>query len=133
VLFLDLDQFGDFNHRRGDVEGDGVLRAVAQTLGSELRVHDSFRKGGEEFVVLAPVPSPDAARALGERLRRAIEGLGIAHGAPGRPVVTASVGVAMSDEAGSVHEAMSLAAERAFWLKTHNNRNAVRAGDGPPH
>jgi diguanylate cyclase (GGDEF)-like protein len=129
VLFVDLDQFSDFNHRNGDTEGDQVLRAVAQTLASELRAQDSFRKGGEEFVVLAPVPSSPAAWALGERLRSAVEQLGIAHGGPGRPLVTVSVGVAMCDEVGSVSEAMVLAAERAFWLKTNDRRNAVLAED----
>lgn len=138
VLFLDVDQFHDYNHRHGDHAGDRALRAVARALASSLRASDMvasalapevFRKGGEEFVVIAPVGGCSDAVRLAERLRAVVEDLRIPHGAKGRPFVTVSVGVAVADDDTSVHDAVVVAAERAFWLKRHRRRNTVRATD----
>jgi len=130
VLFVDIDRFGDFNHRHGDAAGDEVLGVVAETLALTVRQHDFFRKGGEEFVTFLPGVSLEAAVAIGERLRAAVEQLAIPHGAPGQPVVTITVGVATTDATTSAEQARNLAADRAFWLKTHERRNAVLA-EGP--
>src|SRR5262249_881333 len=47
VLFVDIDCFGNYNHRYGDSTGDDVLRTVAQTLTSASRTASDlvFRKG----------------------------------------------------------------------------------------
>jgi diguanylate cyclase (GGDEF)-like protein len=131
VLFVDIDRFGDFNHRHGDAAGDEVLGFVAETLTLTVRQHDFFRKGGEEFVTFLPGVSLEDAVAIGERLRAAVEDLAIPHGAPGQPVVTITVGVATTDATTTAEQARNLAADRAFWLKTHERRNEVLA-EGPP-
>ncbi|MCA0332088.1 MAG: diguanylate cyclase [Actinobacteria bacterium] len=132
ALFLDVDRFGDFNHRHGDAAGDEVLGVVAETLALTVRQHDVFRKGGEEFVTFLPGVSLEDAAAIGERLRAAVEDLAIPHRAPGQPVVTITVGVAMTDEATTVEQALALAADRALWLKAHGRRNSVLAAGPPP-
>jgi diguanylate cyclase (GGDEF)-like protein len=131
TVFVDIDRFGDYNHRHGDAAGDEVLGLVAETLALTVRQHDVFRKGGEEFVIFLPGAALDAAAAIAERVRAAVEDLAIPHGAPGQPVVTITVGVAMTDETTSAEQARNLAADRAFWLKTHGRRNRVLA-EGPP-
>jgi diguanylate cyclase (GGDEF)-like protein len=132
VIFVDIDRFGEYNKRHGDAAGDEVLGLVAETLALTVRQFDFFRKGGEEFVTFLPdVSLPDAA-AIGERLRAAVEDLAIPHRAPGQPVVTITVGVAMTDEATTVEQALALAADRAFWLKAHGRRNSVLAAGPPP-
>jgi diguanylate cyclase (GGDEF)-like protein len=93
VLMVDIDHFKRVNDRHGHPAGDAVLRAVAQSLASEVRRTDRVgRLGGEEFAVLAPEITAAGALALAERLRRAVEELPIATDS-GMIRVTISTGV----------------------------------------
>jgi two-component system cell cycle response regulator len=66
----DLDHFKRINDTLGHAAGDAVLREAARRLGTGLRLYDSLgRFGGEEFLVVLPGCSPDAAPKVGERLR----------------------------------------------------------------
>lgn len=90
LAVLDLDHFKAINDVHGHVVGDAVLKAVAEALQADPRVH-AFRLGGEEFLLLV---RGDDAQARAERRRQAIP-LVVANAVPrlGRPV-TASMGVA---------------------------------------
>lgn len=65
ALMIDVDHFKQFNDKHGHLEGDVLLREIAQTLKKE---HDSKREllarfGGEEFALLLPgVNLEDAVR-----------------------------------------------------------------------
>ncbi|MEO8001350.1 MAG: GGDEF domain-containing protein [Arenimonas sp.] len=65
VLMIDVDHFKQFNDKHGHLEGDILLREIAQTLKKE---HDPKREllarfGGEEFALLLPgVNQEDAVR-----------------------------------------------------------------------
>ena len=126
VLFIDLDRFGSYNHRRGDQQGDQALAAVARTLAGGCRESDRvFRKGGEEFVAVLPEADDTAARATAERVRAAVEGLGIEHGgAPDVPILTVTVGVATRCN-GDLAEGLRTAAEAAYAAKVAGLRNRV--------
>jgi len=90
VLLLDLDGFKGVNDRWGHLSGDALLRGVGQTIRATLRSTDFVaRWGGDEFVVVAPDTSPDAASVLAERLQTAIE----QESRQLRQPLTASVGV----------------------------------------
>lgn len=53
VLMIDLDYFKDINDQHGHSRGDEVLRAVAQTLATQLRSYDLLaRFGGDEFAAV---------------------------------------------------------------------------------
>lgn len=72
LLLLDLDDFKRFNDTYGHVEGDRALSRLGQVITGLLRRTDSgFRYGGEEFSVLLPHTSREAAVATAERLRQA--------------------------------------------------------------
>jgi diguanylate cyclase (GGDEF)-like protein len=128
VLFIDLDRFGAYNHRHGDHRGDSVLREVGQVLAHSCRASDRvFRKGGEEFVAVLPETEADAARTTAERVRSAVEGLGIEHGgAPDVPVVTVTIGLATHSD-GNVAEALRVAGDTAYSAKVAGLRNRVAA------
>ena len=126
VLFLDLDEFGDYNHRYGDTAGDTCLQAVANTLAGGLRGQDQvFRKGGEEFVALLPGVDTPTAAATGERLRAAVHALGIEHAGNKPGVVTITVAVAATDSTTGPAEAREQAAAAVYGAKDRDERNHV--------
>ncbi|HZZ83999.1 MAG TPA: GGDEF domain-containing protein [Anaeromyxobacteraceae bacterium] len=74
LLFVDIDHFKAVNDRFGHLAGDEVLRMVAYVLQGAVRKEDVLaRYGGEEFVVLARETGATGARALAERVRKAVE------------------------------------------------------------
>ena len=94
VLVGDLDDFKDFNDRYGHLEGDGVLRDVAETLRAALRKPDvAYRWGGDEFAVILPQADRHGAELVAARVQAAI---GRRAGPDGDPLGMA-VGVAEFD------------------------------------
>ncbi|ANJ27320.1 hypothetical protein ATC03_11925 [Agromyces aureus] len=73
VLFIDLDGFKAVNDRLGHPAGDALLREVGQRLRGEIRERDVLgRFGGDEFIAVAAVESPNAAEILAERVRATV-------------------------------------------------------------
>jgi len=92
VLLIDVDHFKAINDERGHAAGDKVLQQLAAELAAAIRTEDIIgRWGGEEFIVVAANTACDAAAALAERLRAAVE--------KSLPV-TVSIGVACTPEVG---------------------------------
>jgi len=97
LAICDLDFFKAFNEAFGHVAGDETLRRVAGGIRASLRSVDNlFRYGGEEFVVVLVEQSIEAARCAMDRVRRAVEDLGITSPATGG-ALTVSVGIAEID------------------------------------
>ncbi len=72
-LLLDIDHFKRVNDQHGHLIGDVVLREVAEQVKDQLRLSDAMaRYGGEEFAVLLVQTDAATARAIAERIRRAI-------------------------------------------------------------
>lgn len=75
VLLADVDRFKAVNDTHGHDAGDAVLRLVAARMRSALREGDHLgRVGGDEFVVVAAVHTPDQARDLAGRIQHAVTG-----------------------------------------------------------
>ena len=73
LLFVDLDGLKHINDRFGHRAGDEAIQSLAGVIRSQLRATDvGARWGGDEFAVLAPGISRDAAVALAERIRASI-------------------------------------------------------------
>ena len=89
VAICDLDSFKAVNDSSGHAEGDKVLRGVASTLKDGLRTTDlASRLGGDEFGVLLPETSADAALSVLKKLRESLRGTMAEGGWP----VTFSIG-----------------------------------------
>ncbi len=96
ILFLDLDGFKGVNDHFGHQIGDDALVAVGAVLGqleSRLGI-EAYRKGGDEFLILARNQRAGGGRDLAHTVRTAVEALTL-RVAPGEvlPIKT-SVGVA---------------------------------------
>jgi len=97
VMVCDLDNFKQINDVYGHLEGDRLLRDFAIQLKEICRDYDYVaRMGGDEFVLVAPGLSPEAASEKASRLNQlAVEaGRKIA----GRDLVGLSVGTAFCPE-----------------------------------
>jgi diguanylate cyclase (GGDEF)-like protein len=135
LLMIDVDHFKLFNDRYGHVEGDACLRRVgALLMSSACRPGDlPARYGGEEFAVLLPGASLAGARIVAERLRRAVEELGIANADAPRGHVSVSIGVAsmvpsLGDKAlGDKAQSLIEAADAGLYAAKRGGRNAVVA------
>jgi diguanylate cyclase (GGDEF)-like protein len=130
VLAVDVDHFKAYNDALGHPAGDECLKRVARALDAVARrpLDRTGRTGGEEFVVvLYSVPAGMALR-MGEKLRDAVESLGIPH--PGAPSgrVTVSVGVATihPDSDTVPGDALDLA-DAALYDAKRSGRNCVVA------
>lgn len=97
VLFIDIDYFKAYNDHYGHLQGDQVLKCIAQVIQHTIR-HQDFvaRYGGEEFVVLLPNSDVDQAYLVASRIARAVDGLSIHHEKSEiNPYITISVGLAV--------------------------------------
>lgn len=132
VAMCDVDLFKPYNDIVGHQAGDDVLRAVAAALAAQAREGDGvYRYGGEEFLVVLPEQDLEAAAAAAERLRRAVEGLGIAHPGGTAGVVTISVGIAAFDpRCNTADDELLEQADMALYRAKQAGRNRVVVAGG---
>jgi len=94
IALIDLDWFKRVNDAFGHPTGDEVLRTFAITVFANIRSIDRFgRYGGEEFLLLLPDTSSEAAAPILDRLRAIIADLDWSAFSPGM-TVTISAGLA---------------------------------------
>jgi diguanylate cyclase (GGDEF)-like protein len=126
VILFDVDRFKAVNDCHGHDAGDQVLVRIAALAREELRDGEILaRYGGEEFVIMPSSCDLQAAYAVAERMRRAIEAapLTLANGHVLH--VTASFGVAASDGPHHALDSLFHAADLALYRAKHQGRNQV--------
>ncbi|MEI6624218.1 MAG: PAS domain-containing protein, partial [Actinomycetes bacterium] len=96
LLFCDLDFFKNVNDTYGHGGGDEALRIIAERMSSLLRKGDEVaRLGGDEFVILlGEVQDLTAAKAVAEKIRKAVAKPMALDGKKVR--ITLSIGVALA-------------------------------------
>lgn len=73
VALFDLDRFKGLNDSLGHAAGDRAIRRFGGILAGAVRATDvACRYGGEEFAILFPASEAPSARAVAERVRRAL-------------------------------------------------------------
>ena len=131
LLMVDADWFKALNDSAGHLHGDECLRALARLCAGCLRDDNDLvaRFGGEEFVLLLPGRDLEAAVAVAEALRQAVERERFEHPAsPIAPHVTVSIGASATwPSEGGDPEGLLLAADRAMYAAKARGRNCVIA------
>lgn len=125
MIMIDLDHFKVVNDTFGHGVGDMVLKGFADLLREVIRAEDvAARWGGEEFIVILPHTTRDAAAALAERIRVAFE----KHSGSVTPILlSASFGVVERQE-GDDTDTLIRRADDALYRAKHEGRNRVVTG-----
>lgn len=127
VLVIDLDHFKAVNDVHGHSVGDEVLRVIGNRIGERTRSTDTAcRMGGDEFLLLLEDVSDEKNVALyAERLATAIcEPVSIGGD---ELTVGASVGIAISPDAGETPEELTRSADIAMFSAKSDGGNRVHA------
>jgi len=127
ILVIDIDDFKRVNDTYGLLTGDDCIRACAQTLKDGTRNIDSvYRRGGEEFTVLLPHTSREAALTLAERLCRAMAAMEVTSKNTPEPVrMTISIGLATFPEDGDTEDALFTRANQALHVAKRSGKDQV--------
>ena len=128
LILIDLDHFKVVNDTYGHVAGDVVLKQTVGACQQHMRSIDLFgRLGGEEFGVLLPDCSMEAARKRAEELRCAI-----VDSVRAEPdiAVSASFGTTSTRESGYDLRQMLLDADSALYQAKRSGRNRVQVFEG---
>ncbi len=133
VIMLDVDGFKGYNDTYGHVQGDVLLKMLADLLRENVRSVDSVgRFGGEEFIVVMPETPATEAHHTAERLRTAVERTifpGFAEDPELIVFKTISLGVATFPEDTDDTQQLVTLADNALYRAKRGGRNqTVRAG-----
>ena len=72
IAIIDHDNFKSINERWGRNAGDQILVKIAEVIQKNLRHHDKlFRYGGDEWLIIMPDTTKEAANKILERLQKA--------------------------------------------------------------
>jgi len=129
LLMIDVDKFKVYNDTYGHLQGDKVLKMVAETICATLQRAGDYaaRFGGEEFCVLLPGADIEGAMLVAEQIRKAIQSL-VFHcedGAAGK--VTISVGVhSLIPSMNDTIPDLIAKADNALYAAKEAGRNCVR-------
>lgn len=135
LLFVDLDNFKQFNDAKGHGFGDKVLQLVAARMLSVVREVDSVcRHGGDEFViVLAELGEPADAEKVAAKVTSAIAEAAEVDGQPVQ--VTASVGIAIYPDDGADVDTLVARADVAMYESKRQRPGGIAfhdPGSGAP-
>jgi len=126
VMMLDLDHFKSVNDTYGHQVGDRLLTSVAGIVSSILREGDILvRYGGEEFLAVLPAASSENLRAIGERVRRAVEDSSLVDGSQMVRITVSIGGAAYPNQNVESEESLVELADEALYAAKQSGRNLV--------
>ncbi|MCB1899258.1 MAG: diguanylate cyclase [Rhodocyclaceae bacterium] len=125
LLAMDADDFKRINDTHGHLEGDRVLQKLASAIRDCLRRTDSaYRYGGEEFMVLMPESSIEAAALVAERIRSSFADM--QHELPDGASFHASVSIGVTSHvAGDSPDSLIKRADLAMYRGKRRGKNCV--------
>jgi len=134
LIMLDVDYFKKFNDNYGHLAGDDCLRQIGTMLKTIIGgiPYIAARYGGEEFIAILPETETKGAKALAERIRKAVEELAIPHSASHiAEYVTVSIGVVTvyPTKLSSPEQVVAMADEAMYCAK-EGGRNRIEVAVG---
>lgn len=125
LIFIDVDQFKDFNDRYGHQAGNSVLAAVGRCVAQSVRSGDlPCRYGGDEFAVILPGANSAVARKVAERIQESVRELRSEEGEMWQNL-TLSLGLAVHPEHAADAALLVSAADGALYDAKRFGRNRV--------
>jgi diguanylate cyclase (GGDEF)-like protein len=131
IFFVDLDSFKPVNDTYGHLAGDHVLRNAADKMSSAVREYDHVgRFGGDEFLVVLPNCTAEAAWEVAERVRIHVSKDPIVI-APMNVKITASIGLSQWYPGQEIGDLL-YRADVALYRAKQNGRNRVEIEQAGP-
>lgn len=125
VLFLDIDNFRNFNNEYGHDVGDLVLINIAKTLTSTVRKTDLFgRWGGEEMLGIYSIEKSYDVPIIGEKARYLLENTMITTDDGKELSVTVSVGITEVRD-GDDLDSIVKRADQYMYVSKQNGKNRI--------
>ena len=130
VLMIDVDHFKSINDKHGHATGDEALKhLVGRLLAGVRRIDLIGRLGGEEFAVVLPSVTPEAAWMVAERLRAGIAVHPLRCESK-RINMTVSIGLSMERRTDRTVEQVLARADAQLYRAKDGGRNRVCQDEG---
>jgi len=130
IVMVDIDYFKNYNDNYGHIEGDRVLKAVANQIYSVVNHNMDFmaRWGGEEFIYAAFNANKEEIRNIAETIRSKVYALKIPHQASKTwPYISVSLGTCSIKVSGKADVSKGIElADNALYLAKTSGRNCVK-------
>lgn len=131
LLLIDLDRLKEINDSLGHAAGDRALRSVAAAIRMTVRATDfPSRWGGDEFAIVAPRTSREAAGRLADRIRQHLA----RHSRAADIAITLSIGIVVAEADASARlnaDDLMHAADEALYRAKHAGRDRVQVAAEP--
>lgn len=128
VSMLDVDHFKRINDTWGHDAGDAILCRISNELRKIMRQGDFLgRFGGEEFIVILPESTLEAAQRTAERIQNCVANL-LFQELPDSERITVSQGLAIY-QPGERIETTLKRADEALYIAKQNGRNQIVVSD----
>jgi two-component system cell cycle response regulator len=127
LIVVDVDHFKNVNDTYGHQSGDQILIQLAKRMMNNVRPTDlCARYGGEEFVIVLYDTDEEAAMAVAERVREAIEEESFTIPAdPGKLDKTISLGISGRRDGDQPSDLVERADKALYYAKEHGRNQAT--------
>lgn len=127
VIMIDIDHFKHFNDTYGHDAGDEVLKELGSFLSNRVRGSDiACRFGGEEFILVLPEITIEAAAKRAEKLRQEVKNLRVRVNGKWLDPITLSFGIAEFPKHGANMKELIDSADRALYQAKNEGRDCIR-------
>ena len=125
ILFLDLDNFKEYNDKYGHQKGDEGLISFVLTIKDVLREGDLLgRYGGDEFISILPKTNIDGAMEVANNMLKSVRGNELLRS------LTVSLGIGIFPYDGKDLVELVKYADNACYLAKENGGNRVECASG---